>query len=1022
MARDLFKAQRYRDAVTVLRELVEGHGQTQLLGLLAESYASCGDQEETMAWLVAAARRYPKNKDMFRWLGALLLKRGDPERAIRVLDRALMIDDRDVEIKRLHDRASRLSKIADSINAPPDPESEALAEQPLVATSLPSRSDDASVVALADNDVKAIKPITKSTAAPPPPPPPRIKKIAQEKTKPAIEAPRDSTQGFEIDEPTRAWDPDVAKDKWDEDEPTFALKDKLSQSRRRADSGFGTIKSLPGITPGGKMNRDDDFDAEEPTETSFMLGRLVGEVLDSQRPEPMHKRPSTRPRVKLEKGSHEESFADALTRVASERVVAPPASDAPEKDLFNEQGMSVGDSHLSDSEFDDVQETALFEGIESAVSGSLNLKPPPSSFAPDSNDGEQQQTQVLSESQPPADPWATWQEGEPQAASEHRQQFSNWSDGQAMERSAIPLVQAIERGKKSPAISPGRSHDISSDALFAPKAPNMPSSLGSLGSSVSDERKNRRVTSFTWMLLTVLLVMAGVFAWHYLMQENREKAKALVGSARHLALAGDTQSLVKAEAQLLSATRNDHQSAAAANLLLFVQMQRALEEGQYSSDTIAKTLNRVPKKEAVKPYRYAALAVIQALSSQSERSLSALKRVRPYVENDPALMYIVARLEQRFGQEDADQHLKLALAGASNLAAARLARVHILLSRNTVVAAEKIANSVLALYPDHLRAQLWATLLKTKGAEPSALLALLKKQKEELARAAATDRFLADLIRVRAFSMANEREKALSAIDSASNIELNDPLLLSLLAKWAQRMGVLDQAKRAMQSALKLAPKNLSLERRMIEVQVQLGETTGALARIKQLNLQDLEGLRLRAHAALLAKLQNELSSVQLALAEHKSQDQDEQAELDAMKLRVALALGQAPDELINEAGRLIIHHPESREVAVALVEIALAAKSPGAARKGISTLMQVARDEVETHYLRARYLRMEGKINDADSALRHALGLLPDYKPARTELADLLTSQGRWKDAGIFFQVPSETLRQRVGRRPWFR
>lgn len=73
-----------------------------------------GDLLKAQAALLKAARVGSTRKEPYRYLGEVLMKRGDPARAAKVLERARGIDASDRAIQALHERALRLAKIAET--------------------------------------------------------------------------------------------------------------------------------------------------------------------------------------------------------------------------------------------------------------------------------------------------------------------------------------------------------------------------------------------------------------------------------------------------------------------------------------------------------------------------------------------------------------------------------------------------------------------------------------------------------------------------------------------------------------------------------------------------------------------------------------------------------------------------------------------------------------------------------------------------------------------------------------------
>jgi tetratricopeptide (TPR) repeat protein len=115
LANDLLNANRASDALEIagagLRAKPEDF---DLLMVEGRAELAGGDLLKAQAALLKAARVGATRKEPFRFLGEVLLKRGDPARAAKVLERAKGIDPADRAISALFERANRLAKIAET--------------------------------------------------------------------------------------------------------------------------------------------------------------------------------------------------------------------------------------------------------------------------------------------------------------------------------------------------------------------------------------------------------------------------------------------------------------------------------------------------------------------------------------------------------------------------------------------------------------------------------------------------------------------------------------------------------------------------------------------------------------------------------------------------------------------------------------------------------------------------------------------------------------------------------------------
>src|SRR5262249_11680651 len=99
-----------------LPKLVEEVGKTaatryasnpEVLMAVGRMYLAASKLGDAQGLLVSAGKMAPRNGEVYRWLGEVLLRRGDAERALKVFDRAVSLgkDDGDTDLwrKRAHD-------------------------------------------------------------------------------------------------------------------------------------------------------------------------------------------------------------------------------------------------------------------------------------------------------------------------------------------------------------------------------------------------------------------------------------------------------------------------------------------------------------------------------------------------------------------------------------------------------------------------------------------------------------------------------------------------------------------------------------------------------------------------------------------------------------------------------------------------------------------------------------------------------------------------------------------------------
>jgi tetratricopeptide (TPR) repeat protein len=110
LASDLLDAGRATDALDIAGAgLAERPGDTDLRIIEGRSHMALGDLLKAQASLLEAAKA-GQRKEPFRWLGEVLIRRGDGARAVKVLERARAIDPNDRAVVLLMQQADRLAR------------------------------------------------------------------------------------------------------------------------------------------------------------------------------------------------------------------------------------------------------------------------------------------------------------------------------------------------------------------------------------------------------------------------------------------------------------------------------------------------------------------------------------------------------------------------------------------------------------------------------------------------------------------------------------------------------------------------------------------------------------------------------------------------------------------------------------------------------------------------------------------------------------------------------------------------
>lgn len=109
LGRDLLQTGHHNEAVEVAQAARQRHGPQGELSLLeGEAWLSAGQLLRAQAALIDAAKLSPKEVRSYRWLGEVLIRRGDAKRALKVLKKARQLAPHDSEVRHLYHRADRL--------------------------------------------------------------------------------------------------------------------------------------------------------------------------------------------------------------------------------------------------------------------------------------------------------------------------------------------------------------------------------------------------------------------------------------------------------------------------------------------------------------------------------------------------------------------------------------------------------------------------------------------------------------------------------------------------------------------------------------------------------------------------------------------------------------------------------------------------------------------------------------------------------------------------------------------------
>jgi tetratricopeptide (TPR) repeat protein len=520
--------------------------------------------------------------------------------------------------------------------------------------------------------------------------------------------------------------------------------------------------------------------------------------------------------------------------------------------------------------------------------------------------------------------------------------------------------------------------------------------------------------AIAWVLV-ILVSVGGYFGWRYWVDTRHQEAATLRTEATALALKGDYADLIRAERDLVQARENDPNEPEAPRLLAFVHAQRALEDGTFapgflrpviqSLREVSETLDEGDEKKKVDAYAAAAQAIVSAAESQAEETTTNRNKALELGANDPSILYVMGRLGQRSGAENAVENLTRAFEQEPKLAAAGIALAEIQSEQGNRQEAIAILDRVLGTHPEHLRATLLKSFFQADETDPAAGLSTLDGLNERIGdHGAATDRVLAELTRARLLRRTGDRDRAKAAVDAATQAGATEPRLLALVAAEGLAVGELGHAYRAAAAAVQVSPHDPEFRKLLATILLERRDGVRALQTLAQLSSSDPDVLRMSAQAALLVGSPDALTATRTALDTYFQGNENPEVVMKALRIRVRTALGESSD-VLREAQELARSAPGDPAAALALGETALAAREARTATEALERLTQASPDDADGHYLLGRARRLNGEEEEAETSLRRAIELRSEHTPARLALGRLLLDRGRFADADTLYQ-----------------
>ncbi|MCB9618615.1 MAG: tetratricopeptide repeat protein [Sandaracinus sp.] len=967
LASELLTAERAGEAL----EVVGVHLGTQpkdvdAMVIAGRAWMARGDLLRAQKTLLQAARIDAGHPDPYRWLGEVLLRRGDPDRAQKVLARARALGAMDPEVQRLHERATRLAKLAQDAGGggvDDDDDDLTTSERPAPPPERPRGPEPATVKApVPEPRVPRPAPVPASeaqTVARAPVPEPRVP------PKPAVPPRKAPVFGSKAVPPPKAAPPRAFVDDDEDDESTVVASDlsaKIAAAVRREDDL--STEAIDDDAPTSMLDRQgleevqaalaakkkapSPFGADPFGEEEGPTRSVVGKGTN-----PFDDEPPTRVRKASE---------PPVVRPAPEPLAAPPRSMTP---MLDSADLESADSSMAELASDDLAAVAT---------------PSPAFLDAASDDLASMDSD------------GAWAAGEPPAR-----------------------VRDVSGGERA-----GRSEDVDAiltmlqkERLFEPPDEDAASVVWAAKKDAPKSGTKVAVPLAVLGVLVVGLSVGGWFGYQWWVGEQDREAATLVTEATELSARGTHEALVDAERILRQARELSPTNDDVPRTLLFVHTQRALEDGAFEPGFLQPTVDRAMRAELTGPRVDVASAIVAFARGDGEEGERKLTAATEGASDDPTVLYAVGRLEQRLGRDAATGHLEAAAASDAGLASAAIALAEGSTDAGQPEEALARLQALLERHPDHLRATLWVGYLQATDEEPEPALARVDGLAERLERGAPADHVLHALTRAQLLRRLGRSEEARAALATASSAGATEPRLQALLASAAQSLGDLARAQQAAMAAVASAPAIAEYRKLLAEILVARRDGVRALRTLAQLSADDPEVLALSARAGLIVGTEEALQATAQALDAYlEANEEDASVEMRSLRIRVGVRLGHA-QEMLGLARRLSRDAPGDPEVGLAVAEAALEARDARLATETLERVVQASPDDAEAQFLLGRARRMGGDGEGAETALRRAIELQPTHGEAQVLLGYLLLDLGRYAEADTLYQE----LGSRVGQ-----
>jgi tetratricopeptide (TPR) repeat protein len=1046
LAEDLIAAKRYGDARGVAVSAQPGDQEDgYLLVLEGRAWLHERDLVRSQAALLRAIRAAPDYADAYRWLGHVLLKRGDPQRALKTLKRALELNPKDEESQKLAVRAEHLAETIDGETMPMEEEAASHSPPPATYVGRNPRQPGAPQPAGAKAPGSAGErksPVEPTSNFRPIPGRPDMRAAQRgsglmQSVKPAIPNPPDDPELGRYSAQNITAEQFVP--------PNLQKAKAAGQPLPRKPSPAAT----PAISrnPAGPIGRkaSDGAGQREPPRSAGDR-QSPGTVARASDPEPPRsagdrQSPGTVARASVPEPPRSAGDRQSPGTVAQASVPAVTSPRAPSRPLMPRAEPQNAGAHPSGSRhprasgvptdvIDPRHSASPPAGTERPLIAATPVPdlPPlpdlPRGASPRPRARSSQPSAAAPESRrdahaspvPPAAALETWDERE----------------GVQLDPPSVPL-SAADRAVGVPTLhtahlrSAGESAADADAALALVKGyglfeePRATSAEWAREDEVEPKGTRVRNALIGLWVFTLASSVGGYFGWQAFVEQRHAKAAAWVQDARALMLRGDHAGLVDAE-RLLRLAREQHPASSDIPLeALLLQVERVLEDGERDLAALKMALGRAPVSTDGKAAQDVATAVIAAFGGDRPTRDKLLEQALAAAPGDARRLHLLGRLEERLGRPSSREHIEAASQADAKLMPAQLALAQIAFDQNEREEALRRVDAVLGAHKEHLRAQLLKLFITANDAEPKQVEATLDGLGDAMKLAGSVDEVLNALTRARVLRRQGKLDEAAAAIERAAALGVDEPRLLSWVAREALAVNKPALAQQAASRALSVAPDVAPYRRLLARVLIERSDGARARELLDKLPADDLEAQIMKAQAALLEDDQPVLQAALTALTQAPVDKASESAvQVGALKVRLESKLTPGKP-VVDRAKALVKSAPGDPEALLALAEAGLAAHDPAVASGALKQRFAVAPDDPNAHYLLGRARRMAADAEGAEASFRKALTLSPGQRDSLVALGGLLLDQGKYEEADAVFQELStrggSALAGRLGR-----